>query len=92
MASDKDRHVRERERTGHESFQSHWDLLEPLCSEGRFQMQPHKGSSASLGPLQGRTHLLPIADGKETQNIWFDWIGGLQKRQQGMEMSDVGQY
>lgn len=88
MASDKDRHVRERERTGHESLQSHWDLLEPLCSEGRFQTQPHKDS---LGTLQGRAHLLPIADGEETQNIWCDWIGGLQKRQQGMEMSDVGQ-
>lgn len=68
MVSEKDRHVREKERTGHESLlQSHWDLLEPVCSEGRFQMQAHKGSSASLGTLQGRAHLLPIAAGEETQ-------------------------
>lgn len=73
--------MREKERTGRESLlRSHWDLLEPVCFEGRCQMQAHKESSASLGTLQGRAHLLPFAAGEETQNIWGDWIGGLQKK------------
>lgn len=82
--------VTEKEQTGHELLlQSHGTALSlfALRADSRWRL------------IKGQPGCQPFRAGsfshccwrRNAITIWCDLIGGLQKRQQGMEMNDVGQ-